>query len=112
MPAHRGPPACARVHKYTPSPPPGRVGGLLTPIPPCRAMGAHCRRLSVTLKVGGLEDGTPSLDHEGTWLLGHTGNIDFGPPRVDGQDLLVDATLHVRCRHLKSDGARDHCAAH
>ena len=75
-------------------------------------MGAHCRRLSVTLKVGGLEDGTPSLDHEGTWLLGHTQNIDFGTPRVEGQDLLVDATLHVRCRHLTSDGDRDRCAAH
>ena len=75
-------------------------------------MGAHCRRLAVTLKVGGMEDGIPSLDHEGTWLLGHTGSIDFGVPRVEGNDLLVDATLHLRCRHLKSDGERERCGAH
>ena len=75
-------------------------------------MGAHCRQLQVTLKIGGLEDGVPSLDQEGTWLLGHTESIDFGTPRVEGQDLLVDATLHLRCRHLKADGSRERCAAH
>ena len=75
-------------------------------------MGPQCRQLDVTLRVGGLEDGIPSLDHEGTWLLGHTQNIDFGTPRVEGQDLLVDAVLHLRCRHLKRDGATERCAAH
>lgn len=75
-------------------------------------MGPQCRALAVTLKVGGMEDGTPSLDHEGTWLLGHTGQIDFGTPRVEGQDYLVDATLHLRCRHLKKEGTTDRCAAH
>jgi hypothetical protein len=75
-------------------------------------MGPQCRQLEVTLRVGGLEDGVPSLDHEGTWLLGHTQNIDFGTPRVEGQDLLVDAVLHLRCRHLKRDGATERCAAH
>ena len=75
-------------------------------------MGAQCRRLSVTLKVGGLEDGVPSLDHEGTWLLGHTESIDFGTPRTEGKDLLVDATLHLRCKHLKREGGMERCAAH
>jgi hypothetical protein len=75
-------------------------------------MGAQCRQLEVTLKVGGMEDGTPSLDHEGTWLLGHTQRIDFGTPRVAGEDLLVEATLHLRCRHLKREGSTERCAAH
>ena len=75
-------------------------------------MGAQCRRLSVTLKVGGLEDGVPSLDQEGTWLLGHTEAIDFGTPRLEDRELLVDATLHLRCRHLKVVGDREQCAAH
>lgn len=75
-------------------------------------MGAHCRRLPVTLKIGGIEDGVSSLDHEGTWLLGHTESIDFGAPRVEGDELLVEATLHLRCRHLKSDDGRERCAAH
>ena len=80
--------------------------------PSCPSMGPQCRALAVTLKVGGLEDGVPSLDHEGTWLLGHTQRIDFGAPRVEGQELLVDALLHLRCRHLKRDGATERCAVH
>lgn len=75
-------------------------------------MGAQCQRLAVTLKVGGLEDGVPSLDHEGTWLLGHTEQIDFGTPHRVGNDLLVDATLHLRCKHLKRGEGRERCAAH
>lgn len=75
-------------------------------------MGPQCRALAVTLKVGGLEDGIPSLDHEGTWLLGHTAQIDFETPRVEGNDLLVGAELHLRCRHLKHEGSTDRCAAH
>jgi hypothetical protein len=62
--------------------------------------------------VGGLEDGAPSLDHEGTWLLGHTGRIDFGTPRVAGEDLLVDATLHLRCRHYKEERGEARCGTH
>ena len=75
-------------------------------------MGPQCRALPVTLKVGGMEDGVASLDHEGTWLLGHTAKIDFGTPRAEGQDLLVEAKLHLRCRHLKQEGSTDRCAAH
>ena len=75
-------------------------------------MGSQCRELHVTLKVGEMGEGVPSLDHEGTWLLGHTQQIDFDTPRVEGQELLVDAVLHLRCRHLKRDGATERCAAH
>ncbi|HET7041007.1 MAG TPA: hypothetical protein VFI13_03265, partial [Gemmatimonadales bacterium] len=88
------------------------MGGILTTPPPCRSLGPQCRRLDVTLKVADLADGVPSLDHEGTWLLGHTERIDFGKPRSEGGALLVDATLHLRCRYLKAEGGRDHCTAH
>ena len=39
-----------------------------------------------------------SLDHESTWLLGHTQNITFGRLWEDEGDLYVDAVLHVGCR--------------
>jgi hypothetical protein len=41
----------------------------------------------VTLRVGSLEDGEPSLDHEATWLLGHTEHITFGEPWSGNGDL-------------------------
>ena len=54
------------------------------------------------------------MDHESTWLLGHTSRITFDQPYVRGDDLLVDAQLHVRCRYLK-DGevaGTSRCMAH
>jgi hypothetical protein len=45
---------------------------------PCRKLGSQCRALRVTLRVGSLEEGDTSLDHEATWLLGHTQRIAFG----------------------------------
>ncbi len=63
----------------------------------------------MTLRVGSLEDGATSLDHEATWLLGHTEQITFGEPWAGNGDLYVDATLHVPCRHLRNDGAISEC---
>ncbi len=80
------------------------------PHPPCRRLGSQCRSLPVTLRVGSLEDGTDSLDHEATWLLGHTRQISFGELWEDGGDLYVDAVLHVGCRHLRRDGAGARCS--
>ncbi|HEX5386300.1 MAG TPA: hypothetical protein VFW66_06370 [Gemmatimonadales bacterium] len=80
--------------------------------PPCRALGSQCRRLKVTLRIGSLEEGRTSLDHEATWLLGHTAQIAFGDIWEGGGDLYVEAVLHVPCRHLqlRSEGAT--CLAH
>jgi hypothetical protein len=72
-------------------------------------MGPQCRRLKVTLRVGTLEDGPASLDHEATWLMGHTERIDFGVPWDDGEDLFVDVTLHVPCRYLREKGGEATC---
>jgi hypothetical protein len=72
-------------------------------------MGSQCRALRVTLRVGSLEDGATSLDHEATWLLGHTEQITFGEPWAGNGDLYVDAVLHVPCRHLHSDGSSSEC---
>lgn len=56
-------------------------------------------------------------DHEATWLLGHTERLSFRNLRRTGDELLVDATLHVRCRHLDGAGRRQgsrgmSCRAH
>lgn len=84
--------------------------------PPCTALGSHCRELNVTLRVGVLDTGIDSADHEATWLIGHTENISFRQLRRVGIELLVDATLHVKCQHLKAttrdSPAEGRCAAH
>jgi hypothetical protein len=77
--------------------------------PPCRKLGSQCRALRVTLRVGSLEEGNASLDHEATWLLGHTARITFGEPWEAEGDLYVDAVLHVPCRHLREDGTSSGC---
>ena len=81
-------------------------------VPPCRALGAQCRSLPVTLRVGPLEDGTASLDHEATWLIGHTQHITFSEIWEDEGELYVDATLHVSCKYLRQEGAFAQCTAH
>jgi hypothetical protein len=53
-----------------------------------------------------------SLDHESTWLLGHTQNITFGELWVDEGELYVEAVLHVSCRFLKREGEGARCAAY
>ena len=72
-------------------------------------MGPQCQSLKVTLRVGSLEDGPSSLDHEATWLLGHTERVDFGEPWDDGEDLFVDAVIHVPCRYFRQLGAQTSC---
>jgi hypothetical protein len=76
---------------------------------PCRKLGSQCRALRVTLRVGSLEEGETSLDHEATWLLGHTEKITFGDLWWGEGDLYVEAILHVPCRHLRSDGVASEC---
>jgi hypothetical protein len=65
--------------------------------------------LRVTLRIGSLEDGDVSLDHEATWLLGHTEQISFGEPWTGNGDLYVDAILHAPCRHLREAGKAAAC---
>jgi hypothetical protein len=80
--------------------------------PPCRSLGSQCRGVPVTLRVGPLEEGTTSLDHEATWLIGHTQRITFYDLWEDQGELYVDAMLHVPCRFLEQDGKLARCAAH
>lgn len=84
------------------------------PPPSCAGLGAQCHRLETTLRIGSITEGEESLDHESTWLLGHTSRITFGDPYVRDQHLLVDAQLHVRCRYLREGEApgTSRCAAH
>jgi hypothetical protein len=64
------------------------------------------------LRVGELEEGPTSLDHEATWLLGHTERITFGDLWDDGGDLYADAVLHVPCRYLAAENGHVRCRAH
>jgi len=80
--------------------------------PPCKSLGGQCRYLDVTLRIGALEDGPESLDHEATWLLGHTDRVDFGRLHTRGGELLVDARLHVPCKHLREAGNKASCGVH
>ena len=76
-------------------------------VPPCRQLGRQCRELDVTIRVANFADDSPTLqDAAATWLLGHTEHITFGTPYRDGDVLLVDATLHVGCRHLVDETGR------
>jgi hypothetical protein len=81
-------------------------------VPPCRSLGAQCRGLPVLLRIGALEEGTASLDHEATWLIGHTQHITFFGLWEDEGELYVDAVLHVPCRYLQREGDHARCAAH
>ncbi len=72
-------------------------------------MGSQCQSLQVTLRVGSFEDGRDSLDHESTWLLGHTERIQFGELWDDGEDLYVDGIIHVPCRFYQDHGERVEC---
>ena len=76
--------------------------------------------MSLTLKLGDLDDDTPAFrDAIGTWLMGHTERITFGRPFVEGRVVLVDAVIRVPCKYL-GDAARGgnggpdqvRCAAH
>ena len=81
-------------------------------VPPCRSLGGQCRAVPVTLRVGPLEEGTASLDHEATWLIGHTQRITFYDLWDDGEELYADAMLHVPCRYLRTNGEEAHCAVY
>ena len=79
--------------------------------PPCTGLGRQCTAIRATLRVGSLAEGTESLDHEATWLLGHTQNITFLDLWESGGDLYTDAVLHVPCRFLRRAGGEAKCTA-
>lgn len=83
-----------------------------TAAPPCSRLGNQCRSIRVTLRVGSLEEGNASLDHEATWLLGHTQHITFGELWEDQNELYVEAALQVPCRFLSQSGREARCLAY
>ncbi len=80
--------------------------------PPCRALGTQCRQLRVTIHIGTLDGGKDPLDHEATWLLGHTERVSWGRLTVRDDQLYVDAAIHVPCKWLEEDGEGVRCGAH
>jgi hypothetical protein len=97
---------------HTMSGKPSTVADKSSAAPACAGLGAQCRSIRVTLRIGALEEGETSLDHEATWLLGHTQHITFGDLWEGEGDLYVEATLHTPCRYLKTESGRAQCAAH
>ena len=81
-------------------------------LPACTGIGKQCRTLRVLLRIGALDEGRESLDHEATWLLGHTEHISFEDLWAGDGDLYADALLHVPCRYLRAGNGTGHCAAH
>jgi hypothetical protein len=82
-------------------------------VPPCRRLGRQCHALDVSLRIGSIEEGAESVDHEATWLMGHTERITFGTVWHDEDDVYVEATLHVPCRfYRESTPDVASCAAH
>jgi hypothetical protein len=53
-----------------------------------------------------------SLDHEATWLLGHTEHITFRDLWHADGDLYSDAVLHVPCRYLAAENGHARCTAY
>jgi hypothetical protein len=80
-------------------------------VPPCTRLGRQCQSIPVTLRIGELEGGDP-LDHEATWLLGHTERITFGEMWESEGDMFADAVIHVPCKYLRSDGTRATCGVY
>ncbi len=80
--------------------------------PPCRSLGAQCKSVRTTLRIGELVEGADSLDHEATWLLGHTQHIDFLELWEGEGDLYVEAVLQVPCKFLRQAGSVAQCQAH
>ncbi|MGD2135078.1 MAG: hypothetical protein PVF27_02915 [Gemmatimonadales bacterium] len=73
--------------------------------PPCTGLGRQCREVAVTLRVADLDDDSQTLqDAAATWILGHTERITMGKPYVKDAELLVDAVVHVPCKHLRLPG--------
>lgn len=104
----------SRVRPSRTTPAPATVPSSTVPpkVPPCTRLGAQCHSVRVTLRIGSLEEGRTSLDHEATWLLGHTQHITFTDLWAGEGDLYADAVLHVPCRYLKREGTEASCLAH
>jgi len=82
-------------------------------VPACRDLGRHCLALRVVLKIGDVEDDAPAdLDQLGTWLLGHTERLSFGRVFEQGNELLVQAELHIPCRFYEAGARGARCKAH
>ena len=84
------------------------------PAPPqCTRLGRQCREINVSVRISDLDDdGLTLQDAAATWLTGHTQRITWGDPYIDDRMLMVDATVHIPCRYLKTNGKGVSCAVH
>ncbi len=71
--------------------------------PECRTLGKHCREVAVTIRVSDVTEESQTLqDASVTWITGHTERITYGEAYIKNDELRVDATIHVPCKHLRT----------
>jgi hypothetical protein len=71
--------------------------------PPCTSLGRHCRDLKLIVRISDIRDDSQTLQEAAsTWMTAHTERVTFGSPHVVGNQLLVEATVHVPCKYLKT----------
>ena len=71
--------------------------------PECRSLGRQCREIRLTIRISDVTEESQTLqDASVTWITGHTERITFGTAYTLGDELRVDATIHVPCKHLRT----------
>lgn len=75
--------------------------------PECRSLGKHCREIKLTIRVSDITEESRTLqDASVTWIRAHSERLTYGPAYLEGNELRVDATLHVPCKHLETMDGR------
>lgn len=71
--------------------------------PECRSFGKHCRVVKLTIRISDVTEESKTLqDASVTWITGHTERISFGKAYLVDDEIRVDATVHVPCKHLRT----------
>lgn len=75
--------------------------------PECRSLGQHCREVKLTIRISDVTDESNALqDASVTWITGHVERITFGKAYLVDDEIRVDATVHVPCKHLRTLGGK------
>ena len=71
--------------------------------PECKSLGKHCREVRLTIRISNITGESTTLqDASVTWITGHTERLTFGRAYRVADEIRVDATVHVPCKHLRT----------
>lgn len=71
--------------------------------PECRSLGRHCREIGITIRISDIKDESKTLqDASVTWITGHIERLTYGQSYIVDDEIRVDATVHVPCKHLRT----------